>query len=87
MISYLVVLAMLSQFQPHSDMVSSIELCERNERTLVLSSSTDCSVALCDIYGNKIGVFGQVSFTEAECHVLIFTKYLYTVECCSVHIV
>ncbi|KAK2183025.1 hypothetical protein NP493_327g03000 [Ridgeia piscesae] len=50
---------LLSQFQPHSDLISSIELCERNERTLVLSSSTDCSVALWDIYGNKIGVFGQ----------------------------
>ena len=42
-------------------MINSIDICERNDRLLVISSSSDCSVALWDIYGNKIGVFGQVS--------------------------
>ena len=41
-------------------MVTSLEMCVRNERTLVLSASSDCSVGLWDIYGNQIGTFGQV---------------------------
>ncbi|XP_041356070.1 WD repeat-containing protein 49-like [Gigantopelta aegis] len=47
------------QFHPHQDMINSIDICERNDRMLVISSSSDCSVAVWDIYGNKIGVFGQ----------------------------
>ena len=35
-------------------------MCERNERLLIVSASSDCSLALWDIYGNRIGVFGQV---------------------------
>ena len=53
--------AMMSQFQPHLDMINSLEMLERNDRLLILSSSADCSVALWDIYGNQIGVFGQVT--------------------------
>ena len=50
----------MSHFQPHQDMINSLEMFERNERLLIVSASSDCSVALCDIYGNKIGTFGQV---------------------------
>ena len=44
----------------HTDSISSLGMCQRNQRPLVLSGSLDCSVALWDIYGNQIGVFGQV---------------------------
>ncbi len=52
--------ALNAQWQPHSDIITSLEVCERNDRTLVLSASMDLSVALCDVYGNHIGIFGQV---------------------------
>ncbi|KAK7491119.1 hypothetical protein BaRGS_00017683, partial [Batillaria attramentaria] len=57
---------MRSQFQPHQDMITSLEVFERNERLLVVSASSDCSVALWDIYGNKIGVFGQEEHWKIE---------------------
>ena len=40
----------------------------RNDRTLVLSASMDCSVALWDIYGNQIGIFGQVRSEHWTCN-------------------
>ena len=52
--------ALQSQFQSHNDMISSLDMCTRNDRPLVLSASSDCSVQLWDVYGNKIGIFGQV---------------------------
>ena len=52
--------AQVAHFTPHQDMVTSLEMCVRNERTLILSASSDCSVGLWDIYGNQIGTFGQV---------------------------
>ncbi|KAK3094556.1 hypothetical protein FSP39_003370 [Pinctada imbricata] len=55
-----------SQFQPHSDMINTLEIMERNERLLVLSSSSDCSVALYDVRGNKIGIFGQEEHWKIE---------------------
>jgi hypothetical protein len=51
---------MKSQFQPHIDMINTLEICERNGRTLVISASSDCSVAVYDFLGKKIGVCGQV---------------------------
>ena len=51
-----------SQWQPHSDMLTSLEFVIHNDRLLVLSASSDCSVALWDIHGNQIGVFGQVGY-------------------------
>lgn len=48
------------QFQQHVDLISSLVVFERNERTLILSGSADCSVQLSDIEGNAIGCFGQV---------------------------
>ncbi|ESO89700.1 hypothetical protein LOTGIDRAFT_124680, partial [Lottia gigantea] len=51
---------LISQFQPHIDMINTIEICERNERVLIISASCDSSVAVWDVFGNKIGIFGQV---------------------------
>nr|XP_006816071.1 PREDICTED: WD repeat-containing protein 49-like [Saccoglossus kowalevskii] len=50
---------MMVTWQPHADTINSLQLCVRNERLLIISGSSDCSVALWDIYGNHIGVFGQ----------------------------
>ncbi|XP_070547299.1 LOW QUALITY PROTEIN: cilia- and flagella-associated protein 337-like [Ptychodera flava] len=50
---------MTATWQPHVDTINSLLLCMRNDRLLIVSGSTDCSVALWDIYGNHIGVFGQ----------------------------
>ncbi|XP_064596054.1 WD repeat-containing protein 49-like isoform X2 [Liolophura sinensis] len=55
-----------SQFQPHIDMINTLEICERNERLVILSASSDCSVALWDVYGNQIGVFGQEEHWKIE---------------------
>ncbi|XP_077981287.1 cilia- and flagella-associated protein 337-like isoform X2 [Glandiceps talaboti] len=51
--------AMTASWQPHVDTINSLVLCSRNDRLLIISASTDCSVALWDIYGNHIGIFGQ----------------------------
>lgn len=63
--------AMKCQFQAHSDMINTLEMCERNERVLVISASSDCSVAMYDVLGNLIGIFGQVWRRE-----LIYMKSL-----------
>ncbi|KAL4216663.1 WD repeat-containing protein 49 [Mactra antiquata] len=55
-----------TQFQPHQDMIVTLELCERNERLIIISASSDCSVALWDIHGNKIGTFGQEEHWKIE---------------------
>lgn len=57
---------MKSQFQPHQDQINSLDMCERNDRLLVISASSDCSVALWDVYGNRIGVFGQEEHWKIE---------------------
>lgn len=51
----------MKQFQPHTDIINSIELMTRNERLLILTASSDCSVALWDVEARQIGVFGQVN--------------------------
>ncbi|XP_048251647.1 WD repeat-containing protein 49-like isoform X1 [Haliotis rufescens] len=54
------------QYQPHHDMINSLDLCERNDRALVISASSDCSVAVWDVHGNKLGVFGQEEHWKIE---------------------
>jgi len=55
------VAALAVQVQLHFDIVSSLEFCVRSERTLLLSSSSDCTVQLYDVITKSlIGVFGQV---------------------------
>ena len=53
--------ALVKQFQPHTDTINSIQLFTRSERLLVLTASSDCAVALWDIEGRHIGIFGQVN--------------------------
>ncbi|XP_056003962.1 WD repeat-containing protein 49-like isoform X2 [Ostrea edulis] len=57
---------MKCQFQAHSDMINTLEMCERNERVLIISASSDCSVAMYDVLGNLIGVFGQEEHWKIE---------------------
>lgn len=62
---------MKCQFQAHSDMINTLEMCERNERVLVISASSDCSVAMYDVLGNMIGIFGQVRLLLSHCHIVV----------------
>lgn len=55
-----------TQFQPHQDMINTLELCERNERLIIISASSDCSVSLWDVHGNRIGTFGQEEHWKIE---------------------
>ncbi|XP_069101965.1 cilia- and flagella-associated protein 337-like isoform X5 [Argopecten irradians] len=57
---------MKCQFQAHNDMINSIDMCERNERSLIITASSDCSVAVHDVRGNKIGIFGQEEHWKIE---------------------
>ncbi|XP_022090760.1 WD repeat-containing protein 49-like isoform X1 [Acanthaster planci] len=57
---------LVASWQPHADMISSLIVCERNDRTLIISSSTDCSVQVWDIYGICIGTFGQEDHWKIE---------------------
>lgn len=49
---------LLATFETHSDAVTSIKVIERNGKILLLSASTDCSVAIHSL-DMLIGVFGQ----------------------------
>ncbi|XP_068715125.1 cilia- and flagella-associated protein 337-like [Montipora foliosa] len=57
---------LVKQFQPHTDTINSIHLFTRSERLLVLTASSDCSVALWDIEGRHIGIFGQEEHWKIE---------------------
>lgn len=59
--------ALLKQFQPHTDTINSIQLFTRSERLLVLTASSDCAVALWDVEGRHIGIFGQVGLFLNPC--------------------
>lgn len=48
-----------ASWQTHGDTINCIETCTRNNRLLVITASSDCSVSLNDIDGNHIGEFGQ----------------------------
>ncbi|XP_064645218.1 WD repeat-containing protein 49-like isoform X2 [Lineus longissimus] len=55
-----------ASWSPHVDIINTINICERNERTLIITSSSDCSVELWDIAGNHIGAFGQEEHWKIE---------------------
>ncbi|XP_058968050.1 cilia- and flagella-associated protein 337 [Pocillopora verrucosa] len=57
---------LLKQFQPHTDTINSIQLFTRSERLLVLTASSDCAVALWDVEGRHIGIFGQEEHWKIE---------------------
>ena len=44
----------------------NLEICERNERLIIISASSDCSVSLWDVHGTRIGTFGQVGWYSPE---------------------
>ncbi|XP_019950704.2 cilia- and flagella-associated protein 337 isoform X1 [Paralichthys olivaceus] len=50
---------LLSSFRPHLDRVTHLETCVHGNRLLLLSASSDCSVALSCLPGDTIGLFGQ----------------------------
>ncbi|XP_041126735.1 WD repeat-containing protein 49-like isoform X2 [Polyodon spathula] len=50
---------LLTVFQPHVDCVTHLETCEHSGRLLIISASADCSVAVSNISGSPVGIFGQ----------------------------
>uniref|UniRef100_H3AVA6 WD repeat domain 49 n=1 Tax=Latimeria chalumnae TaxID=7897 RepID=H3AVA6_LATCH len=50
---------LVKSFQPHEDCVTHLETCVHSGQLLILSASTDCSIAVTDIYGTAVGIFGQ----------------------------
>lgn len=50
---------LLTAFQPHVDCVTHLETCEHSRRLLIISASADCSVAVSNISGSPVGIFGQ----------------------------
>ncbi|XP_042270251.1 WD repeat-containing protein 49-like [Thunnus maccoyii] len=50
---------LLNSFRPHLDRVTHLETCIHGDRLLLLSASSDCSVALSYLPGDTIGLFGQ----------------------------
>ena len=57
---FVVFIALLCQFKPHTDMITSIDVVIRNERTCILTSSYDQTAQVWDSDGVRIGIFGQV---------------------------
>uniref|UniRef100_A0A3B4Z720 WD repeat domain 49 n=1 Tax=Stegastes partitus TaxID=144197 RepID=A0A3B4Z720_9TELE len=52
---------LLHTFRPHLNHVTHLETCTHGDRLLLLSSSSDCSVALSYLPGETVGLFGQVN--------------------------
>ncbi|XP_068601795.1 cilia- and flagella-associated protein 337-like [Brachionichthys hirsutus] len=50
---------LLRGFRPHLDRVTHLEMCVRGDDLLLLSASSDCSVALSYLPGETVGLFGQ----------------------------
>ncbi|XP_058490511.1 WD repeat-containing protein 49-like [Solea solea] len=50
---------LLGRFRPHLDRVTHLETCVHGNRLLLLSASSDCSVALSRLPGDTVGLFGQ----------------------------
>uniref|UniRef100_A0A668RGP8 WD repeat domain 49 n=1 Tax=Oreochromis aureus TaxID=47969 RepID=A0A668RGP8_OREAU len=52
---------LLSSFHPHLDHVTHLEMCLHGDKLLLLSASSDCSLALSYLPGETVGLFGQVN--------------------------
>nr|XP_023008580.2 WD repeat-containing protein 49 [Maylandia zebra] len=50
---------LLSSFHPHLDHVTHLEMCLHGDKLLLLSASSDCSLALSYLPGETVGFFGQ----------------------------
>ncbi|PAA70774.1 hypothetical protein BOX15_Mlig005513g1 [Macrostomum lignano] len=58
--------ALESEWQAHSDQINDIRLTERQDRLLIVTASSDCSLSLWDSFGNLIGTFGQEEHWKIE---------------------
>ncbi|KAG2463349.1 WDR49 protein, partial [Polypterus senegalus] len=63
-----------ASFQPHIDCVTHLEMCVHNGRLLIISASADCSVAVSDIWGLPIGIFGQEEHWRIDANVEHFPE-------------
>ncbi|KAM9318647.1 cilia- and flagella-associated protein 337-like [Pholidichthys leucotaenia] len=52
---------LLQASKPHLDHVTHLEMCMHGDRLLLISASSDCSVALSYLPGETVGLFGQVN--------------------------
>ncbi|XP_027136264.1 WD repeat-containing protein 49 isoform X2 [Larimichthys crocea] len=50
---------LMRSFRPHLDCVTHLEMCFHGDGLLLLSASSDCSVALSYLPGDTVGLFGQ----------------------------
>ncbi|KAM4628419.1 cilia- and flagella-associated protein 337-like [Polymixia lowei] len=57
---------LVCSLRPHLDCVTHLETCIHGDRLLLLSASTDCSVALSYLPGGTVGVFGQEEHWRLE---------------------
>uniref|UniRef100_A0A8C6NV26 WD repeat domain 49 n=1 Tax=Nothobranchius furzeri TaxID=105023 RepID=A0A8C6NV26_NOTFU len=57
---------LLHSFCPHFDHVTHLEICKHGDKLLLLSSSSDCNVALSYLSGETVGLFGQVNKHSAH---------------------
>ncbi|TNN72617.1 WD repeat-containing protein 49 [Liparis tanakae] len=70
---------LLRSFRPHLDRVTHLEMCLHGDRLLVLSASSDCSVALSYLPGEMIGLFGQVDIdTDTQTHTQVVSVHCTT---------
>ncbi|CAH1788695.1 unnamed protein product [Owenia fusiformis] len=58
-----------AQWTAHNDIINTIDTCKRNDRRLVITASSDCSVSLWDFDGKFIGTFGQEGHWKIEPYV------------------
>ena len=53
----IMILGLIAYWTPHHDSVTSLAVCERMEKTLIISASSDCCVILSDIKGSQKWLF------------------------------
>jgi WD40 repeat protein len=57
---------LVATIKAHVDVINSIAFCHLDDSILVITGSADCSVALHNILGVKIGVFGQLDLWKIK---------------------
>ncbi|XP_035873531.1 WD repeat-containing protein 49 isoform X2 [Phyllostomus discolor] len=57
---------LIRSFQPHADQISSLAMCEPGGRSLIISSSADCSICVTDVCGASVWIFGQTKHWQIE---------------------
>ncbi|XP_067941731.1 cilia- and flagella-associated protein 337-like [Watersipora subatra] len=58
--------SMICHWTPHGDSVTTLAMCQRMEKTLIISASSDACVVLSDIKGKVLGTFGQEQHWRIE---------------------